>query len=433
MTDDRSLERAARSFIEAGPTQAPDRAVEAALLRIESTPQERDLRIPWRFQSMTTPARIAVAAVLGVLLVAGAVSLFGRLGQSSVGVPGPSPSSPAPASPIASPTPGSSAAGPPPDYKGLQGWIVFEHFGKAPDGSTTTFDIDLRQIWLVHADGSDLHELSPGNPAEDGKVAPDISPDGRTVVFSSWGPLGRVWQVPIDGGDPTMLTTECSGAEDVCFERDPAYSPDGNRIAFARDDTSGSDASSVIGIRDLAAGTVSFIESTRVPRGQAHLHQPSWSPDGTQLAYHLDTQDPADDHPSKIRIEIVNVDGTGLRELPAPAGEAEAGDPDWSPDGSLIVFSTMPNREGEGTGGSTGIFTIHPDGTGLTEVCDSCLDGGIAPSWTPDGEHILFWGFRTWALMDPDGGNMAHINSPDLTWFGDTLGYGYFALLQPTP
>ena len=49
MTDDRSLERAARSWIEAGPTQAPDRAVEAALLRIETTPQERDLRIPWRF------------------------------------------------------------------------------------------------------------------------------------------------------------------------------------------------------------------------------------------------------------------------------------------------------------------------------------------------------------------------------------------------
>ena len=54
MTDDRSLERAARSWLETGPTQAPDRAVEAALLRIETTPQERDLRIPWRFTDMTT-------------------------------------------------------------------------------------------------------------------------------------------------------------------------------------------------------------------------------------------------------------------------------------------------------------------------------------------------------------------------------------------
>jgi Tol biopolymer transport system component len=433
MTDDRSLERAARSFIEAGPTQAPDRAVEAALLLIETTPQERDLRIPWRIPSMTTPARVAAAAILGALLFGGAVSLLGGVGRSTVVAPASTPTATA----VTSATPSASAptsAGVPPDYTGLQGWIVFEHFGQAPDGSTTTFDLDRRQIWLVHADGSDLHELSPGKPAEDGKVAPDISPDGRTVVFSSWGPLGRVWQVPIEGGDPTMLTTECSGAEDECFERDPAYSPDGDRIAFARDDMSGSDPSSVIGIRDLAAGTVTFVESTRVPRDRAHLHQPSWSPDGTQLAYHLDTQGPADERPSKIRIQVVNVDGTGLRELPAPAGEAKAGDPDWSPDGSLIVFSTMPSREGEGdASGSAGIFTVHPDGTGLSDVCGTCLGGGIAPSWTPDGKHILFWGFRTWALMDPDGANIAHINAPKLTWFGEKLGYGYTALLQPTP
>jgi len=431
MTDDRSLERAARSFIEAGPTQAPDRAVEAALLRIQATPQERDLWIPWRIPSMTIPARIAAVAILGALLLGGALSLFGGFGRPAVVVPAASPSATAATTPAPSAS-ARSSAGVPPDYSGLQGWIVFEHFGQAPDGSTTTFDVDLRQIWLVHADGSGMHELAPGKPAEDGKVAPDISPDGRTVVFSSWGPLGRVWEVPIDGGDPTLLTTDCSGAENECFERDPAYSPDGKRIAFARDDMSGSNPTSVIGVMDLAAGTVSFIESTRVPRDEAHLHQPTWSPDGEQLAYHLDTQGPADERPSKIRIEIVNVDGTGLRELPAPAGEAEAGDPDWSPDGSLIVFSTMANREGEGTTGSTGIFTIHPDGTGLTDLCGSCLGGGIAPSWTPDGKHILFWGNRTWALMDPDGNNMAHINT-SLSWTGETRGYGYFGLLQPTP
>ena len=54
MTDDRSLERAARSWLENGPTEAPDRAVEAALLRIETTPQERDWHVPWRLPKMTT-------------------------------------------------------------------------------------------------------------------------------------------------------------------------------------------------------------------------------------------------------------------------------------------------------------------------------------------------------------------------------------------
>jgi hypothetical protein len=97
MTDDRSLERAARSFIESGPTRAPERAVEDALFRIETTSQERGLRVPWRI-TMTTPARVAAAAVIGVLAIGGALFLIGRAGQSNVGGPGAS------ASPSASPT-----------------------------------------------------------------------------------------------------------------------------------------------------------------------------------------------------------------------------------------------------------------------------------------------------------------------------------------
>ena len=108
MTDDRSLERAARSWIELGPTQAPSHAVEAALLRIETTAQERDLRIPRRFTVMPMFARVAAAAVLGALLVGGAVYLFSPGGRSGVGAPVPSPTSvstPATtASPAATPT-----------------------------------------------------------------------------------------------------------------------------------------------------------------------------------------------------------------------------------------------------------------------------------------------------------------------------------------
>ena len=36
-------------------------------------------------------------------------------------------------------------------------------------------------------------------------------------------------------------------------------------------------------------------------------------------------------------------------------------------------------------------------------------------------------------MMEPDGSNMAHINQPKLVWFGEKLGYGYAAWLQPTP
>jgi hypothetical protein len=109
MTDDRSLERAARSFIEPGPTRAPEAALERALLLIQATSQERDFRIPRRFSTMTTPARVAAAAVVGVLAIGGAALLF-RPGPDV----GTFASSPPPSHPIAtgSPSPAATAQAP---------------------------------------------------------------------------------------------------------------------------------------------------------------------------------------------------------------------------------------------------------------------------------------------------------------------------------
>jgi hypothetical protein len=57
--------------------------------------------------------------------------------------------------------------------------------------------------------------------------------------------------------------------------------------------------------------------------------------------------------------------------------------------------------------------------------------GSGAPSWTSDGAHIFFWGFQTFHLMDPDGGNGKAINRAELVFPGD--GYGFYGALQPTP
>lgn len=84
--DDRSLERAARSWLDEGPTQAPDRTVEAALLRVSTTSQERDLRIPWRLPNMNPITRLAAVLVVGAIAIGGA--LFVVRGQGpSVGSP----------------------------------------------------------------------------------------------------------------------------------------------------------------------------------------------------------------------------------------------------------------------------------------------------------------------------------------------------------
>lgn len=105
MTDDRSLERAARSWLEVGPTTAPDRAVEAALLRIQATAQERDLRIPWGKPVMLTNARLAAILAAGALVVAGTIAMLGVVGQAKTGPTEPPPPTP----PAASRVPSSAA------------------------------------------------------------------------------------------------------------------------------------------------------------------------------------------------------------------------------------------------------------------------------------------------------------------------------------
>jgi hypothetical protein len=86
--DDRSLERAARSWLEEGPKQAPDRVVESALSHIQTTTQERDL-VPWRLPKMNVFSR-AVAGVAALAVVV-AVGVFIARPGPGVGGPGATP------------------------------------------------------------------------------------------------------------------------------------------------------------------------------------------------------------------------------------------------------------------------------------------------------------------------------------------------------
>jgi hypothetical protein len=184
MTDDRSLERAARSWIEAGPTQAPDRAVEAALLQIETTPQERDLGIPWRLPKMTTPARVATAAVIGVLAIGGAFFVLRPTGPSTGVGPGPSPTPTPTASPTPTPTASPSASVPAdfPDSPLKAGTYTVAPFGAGTDrlchappqaGCTETAADDAMRVTITVPDGwagvgNGIWLTEPGNSPPDG-------------------------------------------------------------------------------------------------------------------------------------------------------------------------------------------------------------------------------------------------------------------------
>ena len=150
MIDDRSLERAARSWLEAGPTEAPERAVEAALLRIASTTQERDLRIPWGVPALNTLTRIAATVAIGVLFVGGAFLYLGRPSQPGP-VVGP-PVTPSPSAPAATSSPSGtttqtaapSSAASSPSASGLPA------FAKTFTSPKMGFSVSYPDRWSVH-------------------------------------------------------------------------------------------------------------------------------------------------------------------------------------------------------------------------------------------------------------------------------------------
>ena len=87
---------------------------------------------------------------------------------------------------------------------------------------------------------------------------------------------------------------------------------------------------------------------------------PDWSPDGSRLVWRRD-----DD------LYIMNADGTGLRSF---GDRGHGTNPAWSPDGKLIAYDN-----------GTSILVFDPDGTGET-----VLAAGNVPAWSPDGTKIAF-------------------------------------------
>jgi Tol biopolymer transport system component len=269
-------------------------------------------------------------------------------------------------------------------------------------------------IFTVGPDGSAMTELVP-TPSGDNDTHPWLSPDGRQVIFqrrihenhitsSSDAPEHDVLMVVnTDGSGLHQLTPACAGAcasqcamlRLPCPGDDyPSWSPDGTRIAFER--AYGPDlAHLTVAIWVAHADGSHAVQLTHPQPGISEDHSPSWSPDGRHIVFaHFDDSAPNGGLGS---IETIDPDGTHQQivyTVPSkwPFG---GGAPRWSPDGSKILFSTFcfggsPDTCPPDTP-STGahLFTIRPDGTGLTELTHGSTNT-FFPTWSPDGSTILF-------------------------------------------
>lgn len=203
------------------------------------------------------------------------------------------------------------------------------------------------------------------------ELFPSLSPDGKAIIYASraTGNLDIYYQ-RVGGKLPNNLTID-SPSDDT----QPAYSPDGERIAFRSERDGG-------GIFIMGASG----ESVR--RLTDFGYNPSWSPDGKEIVCAMEgVVGPTSRQSPKSQLWAVDV-ATHNKRLIA---EGDAVQPTWSPNGYRIAYW------GKQKGGQRDIWTISATKADPVQVTDDMFEDWN-PVWSPDGKYLLFVSMR--------GGNM---------------------------
>jgi Tol biopolymer transport system component len=249
----------------------------------------------------------------------------------------------------------------------------------------TAFSGSRPDIFTIAPDGSDLRNHT-NHPATDADA--DLAADGSQFVFYSLrdGPA-EIYKMQLNGTGVTRLTNAPGG------NTEPAWSPDGSRIVF----TSFRDGNAEIHVMNADGSGQKRL--TNEPTADS---EPVFSPDGSKIAFSSFRNDRNRSQPVP-EIYIMNADGTDQTRLTTspegpedPTGEAPAGnrDPDFSPDGSRIVFSSRRDaNDPEPAAGrdfrTPEIYVMNVDGSDQTRLTNN-TSFDRQPVFSPDGSKIAF-------------------------------------------
>ncbi len=312
---------------------------------------------------------------------------------------------------------------------------------RALDGSDAANVNNTANIWQMNADGTGSKPLTSLTAVDAGTDSPQWSPDGTKVVFDSrrnldgsdagnTNPTYNIWVMNADGTNPKPLTSITAAGVDSYV---PRWSPDGTRIVYySRRNLDGSDGedSSNFNIWTVHAdgsNAKPLAPITAMPK--VNSVEPQWSPDGTKVVFDsvrkLDGSD-ASNINATYNIWVVNADGINATPLTSLTAEGFASGraPQWSPDGTKIVFYS--GRKLDGTDAvnlnhASNIWVMNADGSNvkpLTSLTAAHAES-TSPLWSPDGTKIVFTSSRKL-----DGTDAANVNNTVNIWVMNADGSG---------
>lgn len=234
---------------------------------------------------------------------------------------------------------------------------------------------------------------------------PDISPDGKKIVFMSnrtgnWEIFVMNAEFPANADENARETGLTQLTNNQADDIVPVWSPDGKKILFVSERDNDSE------IYVMNADGSDQQRLTHQPGVDGHPH---WSPDGRRIIFNSARATPdlkAKGSPLLIEVYTMNADGSDVKKI--TNFKTICTFPVYSPDGRKIVFRRDVGRNSE-------IFVANVDGTNPVNVSNSpAFDGWVA--WSPDSKNILFASdragpedIRQLYLVNPDGANLRKI------------------------
>jgi len=276
----------------------------------------------------------------------------------------------------------------------------FPGFSWLPDSRHIIASIGADQgspdhLWMADIESSRMTPVTTGNM---GELAPAVSPDGKSVIYSHYAALWAIVAVSLDGSSAkTLISTDRE-------EGMAAWSANQAKLAWVTNRNGpeeiwvrlpdGSDRPAVTA-QDFPPGSIKW------------LLNPSLSPDGERLIF--DRIDQA----GASYLWMSSLSGGSPVRLTNAQSNGELGG-SWSPDGTRFVY-------GNANAGQLALMTVRTTGGAAPVLLRNSVNQ-VLPDWSPVGDWITYNDSGGWGIVSPDGKtskSLGQINTEHLAFSKD--------------